>query len=66
MDWLARLQVVVGAIWLVLGLGIVVWMVAPSQPLIDAIWWGFAVGCALTGVWMVVEPFVRRTRGTGT
>lgn len=51
----ARLKLLNGLLWLILGLAIVLWLVLPNDILLTSIWVGFAIGCMLTGLFMVDE-----------
>ncbi len=55
----ARLQIITGFIWLILGILIVIWFLIPSEELMVFIWWGFAIGCIIAGISMIIEPYMR-------
>ena len=60
MDFLTKLQVINGVIWFFLGILIVVWLIIPTDLITFILWAGFAVGCILTGICMVAEPFITK------
>ena len=60
MDALSKVEFINGIIWLTLGVLIVVWLIASSEALTTFIWAGFAVGCVLTGLWMIIDPIIRK------
>ncbi|MHA1449591.1 MAG: hypothetical protein ACTSP4_09255 [Candidatus Hodarchaeales archaeon] len=56
MDRLTIFQQFSGLTWLILGFLLVIWLLNPIEELMTIIWWGFALGCFLTGIWMLLEP----------
>ena len=59
MKLLDILEIVSGILWASIGIIIVVWLLIPSDELLTALWWCFAVGCTLTGIWLVADPILR-------
>ena len=60
MDKLTILQIVTGLIWLIIGVLIVIWLFIPIDLLLVIIWWELALGCILTGIWLLAEPLLRK------
>ena len=51
----SKLKVVSGAIWITVGALIFVWFVVPINIIDKITWWGFVVGCVLTGISLLFE-----------
>lgn len=52
-------QLFTGLIWFIAGLLIIIWLLNPSDLVMIILWWFFAGGCILTGLWMLIEPLTR-------
>jgi len=62
MGVLNKLEVVCGLLWFIIGILIIIWLLIPSEDLLTIMWWCFAIGCILTGIWLVADPFLRRKK----
>ena len=60
MDSMTILQIITGLIWTIVAILIVIWLVIPSDIFLWGLWWMFAIGCLLTGLWMLIEPLLRK------
>ncbi|MHA1299506.1 MAG: hypothetical protein ACTSO9_08745 [Candidatus Helarchaeota archaeon] len=52
----ARIEVINGILWTFLGILFGIWFLIPDHILETIIWWGFAVGCIISGLLMTINP----------
>ncbi|MHA2503014.1 MAG: hypothetical protein ACXAE3_09095 [Candidatus Kariarchaeaceae archaeon] len=57
------IRAVNGALWLILGVLIAIWLVFPLPLLETIIWIGFAIGCALLGFFEIRNSLISPETG---